>query len=207
MPGVLQKELHMTTGIIIFLGILTVVFIYGVMLYNGLVTLKHNVAKAWANIDVLLKQRHDELPKLVEVCKQYKEFEQTTLQRVIEARSQVQSARETQNIGALGKAEGALRMGLGQLFALAEAYPELKANENFMQLQQRISTLEDGISDRRELYNEAVNINNVRIEQFPEATIARLFHFDAKPLLKFSTAEKADIDMKQLFGDPPQTSA
>jgi LemA protein len=189
----------MTTGSMIFYGVLAVVLIYGVMLYNGLVTLKHNVAKAWANIDVLLKQRHDELPKLVEVCKQYKQFEQETLQRVIEARSQVQSARETQNIGALGEAEGALRMGLGRLFAIAEAYPELKANENFMQLQQRISTLENGIADRRELYNDAVNINNVRVEQFPDAFIAKLFHFESKALLEFSSAEKADVDMKQLF--------
>ena len=190
----------MSIGNMIFFGVLAVIVIYGVMLYNGLVALKHNVAKAWANIDVLLKQRHDELPKLVEVCKQYKEFEQTTLQRVIEARSQVQSARETQNIGALGEAEGALRMGLGRLFAVAEAYPELKANENFMQLQQRITSLENGIADRRELYNDAVNINNVRVEQFPDAVIARLFHFETKPLLEFSTAEKADVDMKQLFG-------
>ena len=189
----------MSTGNMILLGILAIVVIYGVMLYNGLVALKHNVAKAWANIDVLLKQRHDELPKLVEVCKQYKQFEQDTLQRVIAARSQVQSARETQDIGALGEAEGALRMGLGRLFAVAEAYPELKANENFMQLQQRITSLENGIADRRELYNDAVNINNVRIEQFPDALIARLFNFEAKPLLEFSTAEKADVDLKQLF--------
>jgi LemA protein len=190
----------MDTVNIIFLGILAVAVIYGIMLYNGLVALKHNVAKAWANIDVLLKQRHDELPKLVEVCKQYKQFEQETLQRVIEARSQVQSAREMQNIGALGEAEGVLRQGLGRLFAIAEAYPELKANENFMQLQQRITSLENAIADRRELYNDAVNINNVRVEQFPEAFIARLFHFEQKPLLEFSTAEKTDIDLKQLFG-------
>jgi len=189
----------MSTGNMIFFGLLAVVAIYGIMLYNGLVALKHNVAKAWANIDVLLKQRHDELPKLVEVCKQYKQFEQETLQRVIEARSQVQTAREAQNIGALGEAEGALRMGLGRLFAVAEAYPELKANENFMQLQQRITTLENGIADRRELYNDAVNINNVRVEQFPDAVVARLFHFEIKPLLEFSTAEKTDVDLKQLF--------
>ena len=189
----------MSTGNMIFFGLLAIVAIYGIMLYNGLVALKHNVAKAWANIDVLLKQRHDELPKLVEVCKQYKQFEQETLQRVIEARSQVQTAREAQNIGALGEAEGALRMGLGRLFAVAEAYPELKANENFMQLQQRITTLENGIADRRELYNDAVNINNVRVEQFPDAVVARLFHFEIKPLLEFSTAEKSDVDLKQLF--------
>lgn len=174
-------------------------FLYAVMLYNGLVNLKHNVAKAWANIDVLLKQRHDELPKLVEVCKQYKEFEQSTLTRVIEARSQVQQAREQGDVAALGLAEGALRGGLGRLFAVAEAYPELKTNEQFMQLQQRISALENSIADRREWYNEAVNLNNVRVEQFPDVILARLFRFDPKALLEFSSAEKADVDIKELF--------
>ena len=147
----------MSIGNAMLLGLLIVIGIYGVMLYNGLVSCKHAVAKAWANIDVLLKQRHDELPKLVEVCKQYKQFEQETLQRVIEARAAVHSAREAGNVGALGKAEGSLRSGLGRLFAIAEAYPELKTNEHFMQLQQRISSLEGSIADRRELYNETVN--------------------------------------------------
>lgn len=189
----------MTMSSILFFAALAVTATYGVMLYNGLVAIKHAVAKAWANIDVLLKQRHDELPKLVEVCKQYKQFEQETLQRVIEARSQVQSARESQNIGALGEAEGMLRQGLGRIFAVAEAYPELKSNENFMQLQQRITSLENGIADRRELYNDAVNINNVRIEQFPDAILARMFNFESKPLLEFSADEKSDVDLKQLF--------
>jgi LemA protein len=185
---------------LIFLGIVVVLLIYGISLYNHLVNVKHAVAKAWANIDVLLKQRHDELPKLVEVCKQYKQFEQATLQKVIEARSQVHAARERQDIGALGQAEGALRAGLGSIFAVAEAYPELKANENFMQLQNRITSLENGIADRRELYNEAVNINNVQIEVFPDSILARMFNFGEKPLLEFSATEKADVDMKQLFG-------
>ena len=189
----------MSIGTVVFFGLIVCIVIYGIMLYNGLVSLKHGVAKAWANIDVLLKQRHDELPKLVEVCRQYKQFEQDTLRRVTEARAQVQSAREKQDIGALGQAEGVLRRGLGQLFAVAEAYPELKANENFMQLQQRITSLENGIADRRELYNEAVNLNNVRIEQFPDVLVARVFSFEAKPLLEFSTAEKADVDLRQLF--------
>jgi len=186
-------------SILIFLGIVAVLLFYGIGLYNHLVNVKHAVAKAWANIDVLLKQRHDELPKLVEVCKQYKQFEQATLQKVIEARSQVQSARERQDIPALGQAEGMLRMGLGSIFAVAEAYPELKANENFMQLQTRITSLENGIADRRELYNESVNINNVQIEVFPASIIARLFNFGEKPLLEFSASEKADVDMKSLF--------
>lgn len=189
----------MSIGLIL-LGAVIVILIYGIGLYNNLVQVKHEVAKAWANIDVLLKQRHDELPKLVEVCKQYKAFEQSTLQRVIEARSRVQSAREQQDIPALGRAEGALRLGLGNLFAVAEAYPELKANEQFMQLQSRITALENALADRRELYNEAVNINNVRIEQFPDAVIARQFNFPARPLLEFSTAETADVDIKALFG-------
>lgn len=187
------------TSTLILLGICIVVLIYAVSLYNNLVQLKHGVSKAWANIDVLLKQRHDELPKLVEVCKQYKQFEQETLQRVIEARSMVQTARQGQDIEALGKAEGMLRMGLGNIFAVAEAYPDLKANQNFMQLQTRITGLENGIADRRELYNESVNIYNVGIEQFPAVLIANMFAYAAKPLLEFSAAEKSDVDMKSLF--------
>jgi LemA protein len=189
----------MSVGSAIFWGLVVVVVVYAVMLYNGLVQLKHNVAKAWANIDVSLKQRHDELPKLVEVCKQYKQFEQATLQSVIEARSRVQSAREQHDVPALSRAEGALRMGLGQIFAVAEAYPELKANEHFMQLQQRISSLESLISDRRELYNESVNLNNVRVDSFPDALIARVFNFKHHPLLEFADHEKADVDVRQLF--------
>jgi LemA protein len=184
---------------LIFLGIVAVLLIYGISLYNHLVNVKHAVAKAWANIDVLLKQRHDELPKLVEVCKQYKQFEQSTLQKVIEARSQVQAARERQDIGALGQAEAALRARVGGIFAVAEAYPELKANENFMQLQNRITSLENGIADRRELYNDSVNINNVQIEVFPASILANMFNFGEKPLLEFSVTEKADVDMKSLF--------
>ena len=189
----------MNTGVLVFLGVLVVVLIYGITLYNGLVQLKHNVAKAWANIDVLLKQRHEELPKLIEVCKQYKQFEQATLTQVIAARNQVHAAREGQDVAALGRAEGALRSGLGHLFAVAEAYPELRANENFMQLQGRISQLETGLTDRREFYNDAVNINNVRIQQFPDSVIAGLFRFGESPLLEFSSAEKTDVDVKALF--------
>lgn len=184
---------------LIMLGITVVALFYIITLYNHLVQLKHGVAKAWANIDVLLKQRHDELPKLVEVCKQYKQFEQQTLQRVIAARAQVQTAREGQDIQALGKAEGMLRMGLGSLFAVAEAYPELKANEHFSQLLSRVTGLENGIADRRELYNESVNIYNVGIEQFPAVLIANMFGYSGKPLLEFASAEKADVDMKTLF--------
>jgi LemA protein len=184
---------------IILLGVLVLVVVWAVMIYNGLVQLKHNVSKAWANIDVLLKQRHDELPKLVETCKQYMKFEQDTLTKVMEARSKVFTAKEQQNIGALGQAEGMLRGALGNLFALAEAYPDLKTNHTFQQLQSRISSLENAIADRREFYNESVNVNNVRIEQFPDSIVAGTFNFKAAQLLEFSAEEKADVDVGKLF--------
>lgn len=189
----------MDIGIIVTLSVVLVVIVYFVMIYNNLVQIKHNVTKAWANIDVLLKQRHDELPKLIETCKQYMKFEQDTLTKVMEARSRVSSAREAQNIGALGQAEGALRGALGNLFALAEAYPDLKTNQTFLQLQSRISSLENGIADRREFYNESVNVNNVRIEQFPDAIVASMFSFKPAQLLEFQAEEKTDVDIQKLF--------
>jgi LemA protein len=186
------------TGIIL-LVVLVVVVIYLVMVYNQLVQIKHNVSKAWANIDVLLKQRHDELPKLIETCKQYMKFEQDTLTRVMQARSGVSDAREQQNIGALGRAEGELRGAVGRLFAVAEAYPDLKTNQTFLHLQGRISSLENGIADRREFYNESVNINNVRIEQFPDSIVAALLSFRPAQMLRFSAQETNDVSVKELF--------
>jgi LemA protein len=102
-------------------------------------------------------------------------------------------------VGALGPAESELRIGLGNLFAVAEAYPQLKANETFQHLQTRISGLENSIADRREFYNEAVNNNNVRIEQFPDLVVARFFGFRGAELLEFGDEEKKDVDLKALF--------
>ena len=181
--------------------VIAISIFYIINIYNHLVRIKHNVFKAWSNIDVLLKQRHDEIPKLVETCKQYMKFEKETLEKVMQARNQVAQARESQDMGSLGPAEGMLRMGLGNLFAVAEAYPELKANENFQHLQSRISALESAIADRREFYNESVNINNTRIEQFPDIIIARLLSFGARDLLEFSAQEIKDINLKNLFSE------
>ncbi len=189
----------MSTFSAVVLGVIVVVALYGVIIYNGLVQLRHNVSRGWANIDVLLKQRHDELPKLVETCRQYRQFETETLARVTEARARVASAREQHDVQALGSAESMLRSGLGRLFAVVEAYPELKANEHFMQLQSRITALENSIADRREWYNEAVNVHNVRIDQFPDLIVARLLQFSTQPLLEVASAEKADVDVKALF--------
>jgi len=189
----------MTVSSFIFWGITAVALIYIVSIYNGLVILKHAISKAWANIDVLLKQRHDELPKLIETCKQYMKYEQETLENVMKARSSVAAAQQQGDIPALGKAEGEMRLGLGSLFAVAEAYPDLKADENFQHLQARITGLENAIADRREFYNESVNNNNVRIEQFPDLFIARMFNFKAHSLLEFTDEEKTDVDLGQLF--------
>ena len=185
--------------LIILIAALVATAIYGVILYNGLVRLKHGVSKAWSNIDVLLKQRHDELPKLVETCKQYMKFEQETLERVMHARAAVSAAQSRGDVAGVGSAEGELRLGLGNLFAVAEAYPELKSNQQFQHLQQRITELEDSIADRRELYNESANNNNVRIEQFPDVIVAGMFGFKAADLLEFSAEEKADVNLKSLF--------
>jgi len=186
-------------GTFIFLGVIVITLIYFISIYNNLVRIKHNVSQAWSNIDILLKQRHDELPKLVEVCKQYMEYEGSALEKIIRARSGVSQAREAGDIGALGMAEGQLRLGLGSLFAVSEDYPDLKANENFQHLQNRITGLEDAIADRREYYNDSVNINNVRIEQFPDLIIARFFNFKEQALLEFDEEEKQDVDIKSLF--------
>ena len=189
----------MGTGTFIFLAIVVIVVVYAIVIYNNLVSLKHAVSKAWSNIDVLLKQRHDELPKLVETCKQYMQYEQETLEKVMQARNAVYSANQNHDLAALGIAESQLRMGMGQLFAVAENYPDLKANDSFTHLQGRISDLANSIADRREFYNEAVNNNNVRIEQFPDVLVARMMNFKSAELLQFSEAETADVDIGSLF--------
>jgi len=148
---------------------------------------------------VLLQQRHEELPKLVQTCKQHMEFEQETLSRVIQARSQVASARETSNLAELGAAEGAMASSLGSLFALAEDYPELEASNAFQQLQVRISSLENAIADRREYFNDAVNNNNIVVESFPTNLVANQYHFIPRKQFKVEERKRVDVDVEALF--------
>ena len=183
----------------VLLGLLAVTGVYVATIYNNLVRLKHTVTRNWSNIDVLLKQRHDELPNLVETCKGYMKHERDTLEAVMKARSAVASARQAGNVAALGPAEGALRMGLGSLFAVAEAYPDLKANESFQHVQARISQSENAIADRRELYNATVNNLNIRIEQFPDVVVARNLGFKDADLLEFDEPELKNVDVKKLL--------
>lgn len=181
------------------IGIGTFVLIYFVVIFNNLVALKNNAKKAWANIDVLLKQRHDELPKLIETCKQYMQYESQTLEKITLARQKAVQARQSGDIQAMGQAESYLKGMLGNLFALAENYPDLKTNETFSHLQKRISGLENSIADRRELYNESVTLNNIRIEQIPDIIIAKLFGFKHLETLEFTSDELRDIDVSAQF--------
>jgi LemA protein len=199
-PASQCKESAMVVVSLLFLSLLIVAAVYFARIYNGLVALRENVKKAWANIDVLLTQRHDELPKLVETCKRYMQYEQETLERVMHARAAVFKAQGRGDVPALGAAEDQLRQGLGRLFALAESYPELKADQGFRHLQTRISELEEAIADRRELYNESVNLNNIRQQTVPDVLVTRMFEFKPAALLEFSEEQKRDVDVAKLFG-------
>jgi LemA protein len=159
--------------VIVVLGF--VLLVAGFMAFNHLVMLKHNVSKAWANVDVLLRQRHDELGKLIVVCAEYMRHERDVIERVSEARTQVAAARQRANAAAVGAADNRLRNDVAQLFALAEAYPALKADEKMLHLQRRITELENAIADRREFFNATVTINNVHIAQFPYSLFALAF--------------------------------
>ena len=163
---------------------------YLLMLYNGLIAVKNNVDKAWANIDVLLKQRHDELPNLMEVCKGYMKYEGDTFERVTKARSLYSQA---QTVDQKVEASATMTSALGRLLATAENYPELKANNNFMQLQNRISELESQIADRREFYNDSVNVFNIRIQEMPDALLAGSMNLHPRQMFQVAEEDKAPV--------------
>src|SRR5256886_13758693 len=135
---------------------------YVVMIYNGLIALKNDIDKAWANIDVMLKQRHDELPKLLDVVKGYMNYERDTLLKITQARTMYQQA---VTMDQKAQANQSMTTALRGFFAVAENYPDLKANNNFLQLQKRITELENQIADRREVYNDSVKTFNICIQQ------------------------------------------
>ena len=185
-------------GIIILVGLVLVLFVVGIFaylitIYNSLVRLKNDIDKAWANIDVLLKQRHDELPKLIETCKGYMQYEQKTFQLITEARTAFMRAG---SVGEKAAADNMISGALKSLFAVSENYPDLKANNNFMQLQKRISELEEKIADRREFFNDDVNTYNIRIQQLPDVFIAGLMHLQHRDLFKVTDEDRQDVDVK-----------
>jgi LemA protein len=161
--------------------------------FNSLVQLKNDIDKAWANIDVLLKQRHDELPKLIDTCKGYMQYEQTTFQLIVQARNAYQSAT---TVAEKAQADSTLTGAVKTLFAVAENYPDLKADSSFLQLQSRITDLEEKISDRREFYNDSVNTYNIRIQQFPDMIVARVMNYRAHDLFKVTDEDRRDVEVK-----------
>lgn len=180
--------------VVVFFAFLILGFLaYLVSIYNGLIAVKNNIQKSFANIDVLLKQRADELPKLVNSVKGYMAHESGTLEKLTEARTRFLNAT---TVGEKAQADNMMNQAIKSLFAVAENYPNLKANENFLQLQSRISGLENEIADRREFYNDSVNTYNIRIQSIPDVIVARFMGLQAEVMFKVAEAEKQDVEIK-----------
>ena len=166
--------------------------VYTVILFNGLVRLRNENDRAWANIDVLLKQRHDEIPNLVETVKGYMQHEQQTLLAVTQART---ASMDAASVGQKAVADLKMASALRGLFAVAENYPQLKANENFLKLQSRISELEERIADRREFFNDDVNTYNTRIAQIPEVFVASFMNLKPRTFFKVSDEDRKLVEV------------
>ena len=189
-------------AVLITLGFLVVAAIvavmgYFVMVYNSLVQVKNNVDQAWSNIDVLLKQRADELGKLIDAVKTYLGYERDLLTRLTTLRAQV--GRGGGPDEARVAAERELGAGVGRLLAVAENYPDLKSSSNFLELQRRMTGLEEQIAHRREFYNDAVTINNVRMEQMPDRLLVGLAGIERRPLFQAAAEDRADVDVEARF--------
>jgi LemA protein len=163
-------------------GLLAAAMVYAIVIYNRLVRDRQRTRAGWSDIGVQLKRRHDLIPKLVDAVEQYAAYEQSTLERVSELRSQAATLRSAAQQGLL---EGDISRRLGSIFALQEAYPELKANRSFLQLQSDISAVEADIQFARRYYNGAVRNLNTRIESFPDLLLARIFAFQPAEYFEF----------------------
>ena len=180
---------------IFLLFILGTLLAFVVFIYNRLVFIKNQCDRAWANIDVILKQRHDELPKLIKICEEHMKFERTTLEKVILARSAAFQASGA-GVNERARLEGELSTAIGRLLAVVEQYPELKTIQMFTQLQGRITSLEGELADRREVYNDAVTNYNIAIETVPSNIIANMSGFRHRDLFKVAEADKEEVEIK-----------
>jgi LemA protein len=180
--------------IALIIGLLFFMLLIALLLiYNGLVRLKNNIEKSWANIDVLLKQRSDELPNLIASVKGYMVHERTTLETLTKARTDVL---KEPTLSKKAVADNVITETLKIIFAIAENYPNLKANENFLKLQNRITALENELADRREFYNDSVNIYNIRIHSIPDMIVARLLNYTDKQWFKALDEDKTVVPVK-----------
>lgn len=183
-------------GVFVVLLVLGLVGGYVVNLYNQLVSLENRVDQAKQNIDVLLKQRQDELGKLIDAAKETMEFEEELLTQLTKAREQVEKA---ENPKEQAKADKEVKQAMSEFNARFEAYPDLKSQKNMMQFQERISEIENQIADRREYYNESVTRFNTRIEQFPHVILAQQLNYETKQLFEAEEEEKKDVDVSKSF--------
>ena len=189
------------TSFLIFLAIVVVLVFYAVGIYNKLVNFRNRVRNAFAQIDVQLTRRHDLIPNLVESVKGYMKHERETLDAVISARNSAVSNLEAaksdpanaEAVRQLGESEGALGSALGRLFALAEAYPDLKANQNMMHFQEELSTTENKVSFARQAFNDSVMTYNNAVENFPNNVVAGMFTFKAASFLEVESEEKREV--------------
>ena len=171
--------------------------------YNGLIQVKENIKKSWANIDVLLMQRSDEIPKLIKVLKSFVKHEKKMFDNILDARTTYLGAN---SVSEKADADNQMSEALKSVFALSEAYPELGSNDNFLKLQERISGLENEIADRRELYNESVNNYNIRIQSLPDMFIANTLGLPQEVMFKVDENKKKDIDidLDNLYDEPSE---
>lgn len=185
------------TSFLIFLAIIAAIVFWAVGIYNRLINLRNRVRNGFAQIDVQLQRRYDLIPNLVEAVKGYMKHERETLEAVIKARNMAASALEAAKadpanaaaIKELGASEGALGAVLGRLFALSEAYPDLKANENMLAFQEELTTTENKVSFARQAFNDAVMVYNTAAENFPNNLIASIFRFELASFLEIESAE------------------
>lgn len=158
-----------------------------ISIYNRLIMLKNNVDKSFGNIDILLKQRADEIPNLIKVVKESMKFEESMLTKLTEMRTRFMNSNSPEEKVALSNQ---MQQQIKSIFAVAENYPEIKTNQNFQLLQTRVSQIEDAIADRREYYNESVNMYNIGIAEFPNFILAKILLYNKKQLLRISDQEK-----------------
>jgi LemA protein len=179
---------------LVLVGLIVILFAWIAGAYNGLVRLRNQLENAWAQIDVQLKRRHDLIPNLVETVKGYAKHERETFEKVTQARNMAMSAK---TVGERAEAENVLTGALKSLFAVAEAYPELKANQNFLALQEELTSTENKISFSRQFYNDTVMTFNTRIEVFPTNIIAGMFHFVRHEFFEVKAEEEREAPKVQ----------
>jgi LemA protein len=175
---------------LVFIGLIVVVLAWVAGAYNGLVRLRNQLENAWAQIDVQLKRRHDLIPNLVETVKGYATHESQTLEKVIQARNMAVNA---QSVGDRAAAENVLTGALKSVFALAEAYPDLKANTEFMRLQEELTSTENKVAFARQFYNDSVMTYNTRIEVFPQNFIANMFNFGRRDFFEVKSEDERAV--------------